>query len=990
MKGPEDSPEAGASAGRNPVDELLLEALESMTTGDEAIVERLCAEHPELASELRERVEVLREMQLLPSDAAAMAFPERLGEFRLVRRLGGGGMGVVYEALQEPLGRTVALKLIRPEHLYFDRSRERFRRETEAVARLAHPGIVTIHTVGEAQGAPYFAMEMIQGATLDQALEQVAGLAPDSLLGSDLRAAVSSVAANTEGEDPEHADELFSGSWIDACTRIALRMSEALAHAHSRGVLHRDIKPSNIAVTLEGRVVLLDFGLAALDDNLRMTSAGATLGSVLYMSPEQLAGRSDEIDARTDVYALGVTLYELLALEPPFARADSTQTRAAILEGRPPAIRARCHAVPRDLEIVCLHAMEHDRARRYPSMEAFGADLRAVLEGRPISARPPSATYRARRWIQRHPARSTAIALGALLVSALPSALYLQQRANSAALERALEAEKEASTRAAASERSARLEAGEAEQVASFLVELFAASDPYSAGRRDVSAAEMLDHGLQRVEEELAGQPELQARLLERIGESYTHLDEYAQALVPLERALELRRELHGDRDTRTAATKVLLASAARLAARPDSEALLRSALEVLDADPEADKAHASNARLLLAMCRTDANDAREALELLSRVRSELDDAQEPGSARRWTVLAMTASAQRQLGQPEAAEATAREALELDRETPTLNNPWRAAALEALALSLAEQDRIDESLTVFERLMPEAHAIYGDGNPVFASMQLSYLGVLQDAGRHEGLAEQLDELTRALEGTFGASHSKALRAVDRLATALAREGRFDEACANLEYALLAHSARVGPDDAWIGTLNYRLGAVLTAKGDFAGALAPLQRAQELVANMDEASRAAADLGLARVLLVDATTRAQAHELAARWLERGPQFVRLLAAYFRALAHRLDARPEEAERQLERALASNVAPRGAWMETASRELLAELRIARGELEPSCDVLWKQLERLELALGEHHIEFREARERIESAQLAARCGRAGPSEPPASKR
>ncbi len=983
MQGPDEREDEGP----NPVDELLLEALESMTTGDEAIVERLCAEHPHLATELRERVEVLREMQLLPNDAAAMAFPERLGEFRLVRRLGGGGMGVVYEALQEPLGRTVALKLIRPEHLYFAQSRERFRRETEAVARLAHPGIVTIHTVGEAQGAPYFAMEMIQGATLDQALEQVAGLTPDTLLGSDLRAAVLSVAPPDDGVDPEHVDELFSGSWVEACMRIALRMSEALAHAHSRGVLHRDIKPSNIAVTLEGRVVLLDFGLAALDDNLRMTSAGATLGSVLYMSPEQLAGRADEIDARTDVYALGVTLYELLALEPPFARADSTQTRAAILEGRPPPIRARSHGVPRDLEIVCLHAMEHDRARRYPSMEAFGADLRAVLEGRPISARPPSAAYLTRRWIARHPARSTAIALGALLVSVLPSALYLQQRTNSAALERALKAEKEASARAAESERRARIEGGEAEQVANFLVELFAASDPYSSGRRGLSAADVLDHGLERVETELAGQPELQARLLERIGESYTHLDEYARALVPLDRALALRRELHGDRDARTAAAKVLVASAARLAARAGSESLLREAIEVLDADPEADKSRSTNARLLLAMCRTDAGDAKEALQLLSQVRGELEQAEDPDRARRWTVLAMTASAQRQLGQPQAAEATALEALELDRETPSLNNPWRAAVLEALALSLAEQDRIDESLSVFERLMPEAHAIYGDDNPVFASMQLSYVGVLQDSGRHEGLVEQLERLTRALDRTYGASHSKALRAVDRLATALAREGRFDEACAKLEDALLAHSARVGAEDSWIGTLNYRWGSVLTAKGDLAGALAPLLRAEKLVANMDEGSRAAADLGLARVLLVDATTRARAHELASRWLERGTPVVRLLAAYCVALAHGLDARPDEAERLLERALAGPAAPRGAWMEAACRELLAELRIARGELDPSCDVLWKQLEHLERRLGEHHLEFREARERIERAQLAKRCNR---SAPPASKR
>ncbi|NUP96284.1 MAG: protein kinase, partial [Planctomycetaceae bacterium] len=164
------------------VEALVAELLERLANGERDALEALCTAHPEFAGELRVRMSALREMNLVPADAAAMAFPERLGEFRLVRRLGSGGMGVVYEAVQESLGRTVALKLIRPEHLYFERSRERFRRETEAVARLSHPGVVSIYTVGEAQGTPYFAMELIHGATVAQALEQVRGVAPEALV----------------------------------------------------------------------------------------------------------------------------------------------------------------------------------------------------------------------------------------------------------------------------------------------------------------------------------------------------------------------------------------------------------------------------------------------------------------------------------------------------------------------------------------------------------------------------------------------------------------------------------------------------------------------------------------------------------------------------------------------------------------------------------------------------------------------------------------
>src|SRR5262245_35743638 len=226
-----------------------------------AALERLLARHIDHASEIQARLAALRAVGLgvAPSNAA---FPERLGEFRLLRRLGGGGMGVVYLAEQQSLRRQVALKLIRPEHLYFPRARERFRREVEVVARLQHPGIVPVYSVGEEVGMPYFAMEYVPGATLAAVLQELAGRDPAALSAADLAIAVAKAAGEPSSTS---GDELFRGTWVQCCVRLILRVTEALQHAHERGVLHRDLKPSNIMLTVAGRVMLFDFGLASTE-----------------------------------------------------------------------------------------------------------------------------------------------------------------------------------------------------------------------------------------------------------------------------------------------------------------------------------------------------------------------------------------------------------------------------------------------------------------------------------------------------------------------------------------------------------------------------------------------------------------------------------------------------------------------------------------------------------------------------------------------------
>ncbi len=426
-------------------DTLLADLLARPATEWSRGLDALCAEQAALAPELRRRFAILARMGITdavePGPIGDEAFPETFGPYRLVQRLGGGGMGVVYLARHRDLGRNVALKLIRPERLYFADARERFRREVEAVARLEHPGCVQIHQVGEAEGVPYFAMEHVAGVSLDQVIATLAQRPLGKLTGGDLADCLRQRAARAVETG---TSELFSGPWARVCLRLVLAAAEALAHAHARGVVHRDIKPSNLMVTPEGRVVVIDFGLAVAEGTDRMTRSGAFLGSLPYMAPEQVRGEQAAIDPRTDVYSLGVCLYELLTLASPFESPSAETTRANILAGKAVPVRRRNSTVGADVALLCSVAMDVDPRRRYQHMTDFAADLAAILEHRAIAARPAGVWRAAVRWSRRHPVAATATLLTTLAVVGGPLIVSL---AIAAQRDRAVEAERLAQRR---------------------------------------------------------------------------------------------------------------------------------------------------------------------------------------------------------------------------------------------------------------------------------------------------------------------------------------------------------------------------------------------------------------------------------------------------------------------------------------------------------------------------------------------------------------
>ncbi|MEM6568760.1 MAG: serine/threonine-protein kinase [Planctomycetota bacterium] len=410
------------------VRDLVFEYLERVESEGTAVLEEICAREPQHEKAVRARVAVLEGTGLSETSAETRAVPERLGPFVLGHRIGGGGMGVVYEARDSVLARDVAVKVIRPSELLFQGARARFQREVEAVASLSHPGIVPVYSAGDEAGIPYFAMERVEGCTLAEALEAVAseGRDPAELAGGDLGRAVERASGVEEGRAADVA--LFTGSWVETCARAVREVALALEHAHERGILHRDVKPSNVMVTPEGRIMLLDFGLSSSDDVERITKSGSALGSLPYMSPEQIDGDWERLDRRTDVYSLGVTLYELLTLALPYRSPSIAGLRAMIAEGRRAPVRRANPRVTWEMETILEVAMEPDMTRRYASGDGLAGDLEAALDGRPIEARRVGALRRTTRWVQRRPAAAGLVALSAAVVVGGPLVFGLQQR----------------------------------------------------------------------------------------------------------------------------------------------------------------------------------------------------------------------------------------------------------------------------------------------------------------------------------------------------------------------------------------------------------------------------------------------------------------------------------------------------------------------------------------------------------------------------------
>jgi formylglycine-generating enzyme required for sulfatase activity/serine/threonine protein kinase len=494
-----------------------------------------------------------------PETLEAVAGPPpalaRLGDFRILREVGRGGMGVVYEAEQVSLGRHVALKVLPQKWLGDAQTRTRFAREAKAAARLHHTNIVPVFGVGEQDGMPYYVMQFIRGLGLDQVLEELKRLQPGGHVanGPWARRHVGDV-PRTDVSPADTARSLLTGQFVpgaenapaatataptsaagnvldpfslpsssvalpgtapgsapkaltywQSLARIGFQVADALAYAHKQGVLHRDIKPSNLLLDSGGTVWITDFGLAKADDQPNLTHTGDLLGTLRYLPPEAFEGKAD---ARGDVYALGLTLYELLCLRPAFDERERNRLIKQVTAAEPARLDRRNRAVPRDLVTIVHKAIARDPAHRYQTPAEMAEDLKRFVEDRPVRARRVSGAEKLWRWCRRNPLPAGLVAGIVLVFLAGFAGVFWQWRV--AAMQQK-EAEKQTEI-ALTREQEALQQAEKAKKARAFLVSIFQISERDTQGG-NLTARQILADAERRIPVEFADQPELRAEL---------------------------------------------------------------------------------------------------------------------------------------------------------------------------------------------------------------------------------------------------------------------------------------------------------------------------------------------------------------------------------------------------------------------------------------------------------------------------------------------
>ncbi|MBU0637754.1 MAG: serine/threonine-protein kinase [Planctomycetes bacterium] len=735
---------------------------------------------------------------------ASDTIPERIGRYRIIRRIGVGGMGVVFEGEQDNPRRTIALKVIRPGFVS-EQLLRRFATEAHILGRLHHPGIAQVYEAGTAPvdlggsrtfEQPFFAMEFIRGRPLDQVSD----------------------------------DQAFS---IRQRLDLFVKICDAVQHAHQKGVIHRDLKPGNILVDDIGQPKILDFGVARVTNadvqvTTLHTNVGQLIDTIPYMSPEQIAGDSRELDTRSDVYALGVLLYRLLSGRLPHDLRGKAIPEAArtITEDDPTPLSAFNRVFRGDLDTIVSKALEKDRDRRYQSAVELGTDVRRYLSDQPIVAHPPTTLYQLRKFARRNKALVGGITIAFVTLLVATGVTTWQAIRATRQRDRAQAAEQLAQQRSV----ETATQATKANAIRRFLEQMLASVDPATARDRDtVLLHELLANAVQRVELEFADQPEVQADLHGTIGRTYLTIGAYAEAETHTRRALDLQRRLHGDSGVAVAAASADVGGVLTETG-PFSEAndLFQQALELYRRQPEQHDceialifdrlAHIdrSEGRLTEAEARL-----REARVLL---RAHLPD-DHPSVAQNAEALGVMLA---ELGRYQEAEELFRQNLAYNQQVHTPPHPGIATALLNLGVVLRSLSRYDESTEYLEQAVAMRRELFGRHKTVgLALSQLAETYTLSGAAAEAeaALREALD-IARAV---LPPEHPDVRQRMMQLGKLLSHQRKYNDAEALLREALALEREHGGATRLLASGLH-SLGHVLRVKGHYQEAATALQEA----------------------------------------------------------------------------------------------------------------------------------------------------------------
>ncbi len=764
--------------------------LETACRGDgtlRAEVEALLDEDARDGSPLDRGVGPLAEAVLRPPEAHDIP-SNAFGPYRATRRLGEGGMGVVYLAVRDDLGSIAALKVLKDAWLSPAR-RERFAAEQRTLAQLSHPSIARLYDADSLpDGTPWFVMEYVDGVPITDYCAQRA--------------------TSIEGRL-----ELFR------------RVLGAVEHAHGQAVIHRDLKPSNILVSADGTVKLLDFGIAkhleALDEPIEQTRTGLRMMTPAYAAPEQVRG--ERVGVQADVYSLGVLLYELLTGTLPIDLSDASPIEAAarvaeIVPERPSVIARRLAASGkrpararhagriawRDLDVLCLKALRKDPARRYPTVEAFQRDVRRCLDGDPLEARPETLRYRVGRLVRRHRAEL----LSAAAVVALIVALVLVY-----------------ALRLAEARDTARAEAARAERSHAFLLRLFEGGDRHAGPSDDLRVVTLLDRGVQEAHA-IHGDPRAQGELYRALGGIYRKLGRFDDAEPLLAGAVERLRalgEATGRKDADLGAALVDLALLHLDRARLDeAESAVREGLLIAGTAGGARHADLARATAVLgqvheARGRYDdaAAAAEDAVALYSRERTTTPELA--------GALGQLADARYYAGRYDEADAINARVLELVRTLHGARHPRVADVLMNLGASQADRGRYADAENLYDEALSILTEFYGANHHRTASASTMLGRVLVYQARFDEGVPLLESSLAIQERVHGSVHPSVASAVNDLGSAALQQGRLAEAGAAFARMETIYREIHGDGHALLGIALSNRASVLVARGEFAPA-----------------------------------------------------------------------------------------------------------------------------------------------------------------------